>query len=400
MAEKILIEQLEQEDKEYINDTIGGCFDMEDGYLYIPLAFARKTFELPYCNIDNSESIEFLAQLRPEQTSIRSYCDDKLKKDGHAIISARPGFGKTITSLAIACTLKVKTMIVVNKLVLINQWIQSIKEFTTARVQYVKPSTKVLDPLASLYIVNAINVSKKPRVFWSSVKFLIVDEIHQIVTGVLSRSLLKFVPRYILGLSATPYRFDEYDMVIPWFFGENKIGKGLHVNHNVYIIKTGWEPRMIRYTRKGLDWSLLLTEQCEDDGRNEIVVKSCMSYPNRTWLVLVKRIVHAEKLKRKFDDAGVSCATLVGATTTFNKKCKVLIGTTSKVGVGFDHSDIDALCIAADVKNYFVQFLGRCMRKPDVSPIVIDFEDSFGTLKKHLRYRIDEYINHGGIINI
>jgi superfamily II DNA or RNA helicase len=409
MAERIALSNLEDADKEFIQTTLevhhekdgqlSECFDMDDTNLYLPLAFARTHFELETKPTEATESCQFTAQLREEQKRVYDIALRDLNVKGFSIVSARPGFGKTITALAIACSLRIKTVIVVNKLILISQWKESVANFTTATMQYVTASTKKLNESATLYVVNAINISKKPREFWSPIKFLIVDELHQIVTRVLSQALLKVVPDFSLGLSATPYRFDEYDKAIKWFFGTNPIGKRLKTQHAVTVVKTGWTPRAIRYTRKGVDWNSVLEEQCCADDRNNLIVDFCSDRPERMWLVLVKRVAHAIALAAKFEAKGIACATLVGTAVTFDKTCKVLIGTTSKIGVGFDHAAIDALCIAADVKNYFVQFLGRCMRNPDTNPIVVDFEDDYGPLRKHLAERIKEYKKHGGTVN-
>lgn len=407
MAEKIQISDIEIEDKEYIQSTleilvgktVEECFDTDETNVYLPLAFARTTFDLPIVKMSSTENIEFKAELRSEQITIYNFVVDRLKLDGHAIIAARPGFGKTITAIACACALKIKVAIVVNKLVLIKQWQNSISTFVpNAICQYVTSSTSALDEAASFYIVNAINVKKKSHKFWEPIKFLIVDELHQIVTKTLTQSLLRFVPNCILGLSATPFRFDEYDKAIKWFFGANLIGKRLNMHHSVYIIKTGWVPKAIRYTRKGVDWNSVLEEQCENVHRNNLIINACLAHPDRTFLILVKRVAHAKTLECLFQKENVRCCTLVGSAVDFDKTCKILIGTTSKIGVGFDHAAIDALCIAADVKNYFVQFLGRAMRRPEVCPIVIDFDDDYGPLNRHLAERIKEYQTHGGTI--
>lgn len=418
MAECFKLKDLKNIDKEFIQSSleiyslenhriVDECFDLDEINLYLPLAFARSQFELIQHKIKPTECINFTANLRDEQKTVYDHSVNNLQSDGYSIISAQPGFGKTITALAIACKLRVKTAIVVNKLILIDQWKESIAQFTSSsntsnvftNVQYVTSKTKKLDDAVSFYIINAINVRKKPRNFWSPIKFLIVDELHQIVTKSLSQSLLEFVPNCILGLSATPFRFDEYDKAIKWFFGEKKIGNQLYSRHSVIIVKTNWTPSIIRYTRRGkIDWNSILEQQCSSDKRNNLIISNVMKYPEKKWLILVKRVAHAINLKEKFQMYNISCSTLIGSSVTFDKQCRVLIGTTSKIGVGFNHVTLNALCIAADVKNYFIQFLGRCMRNPNVEPLVIDFADKYGPLDRHLAERIKEYKKHGGIV--
>lgn len=410
MAERIALTDLEDCDKEFIQTTLevrhdvcgefSECFDMDEDSLFLPMAFARTQFEISTrTSPEPTETASFTARLREEQERVYSLSLRNLNRDGFSIVSARPGFGKTITALAIACQLGAKTAIVVNKLILVSQWKESVKTFTTGSIQYVTAATKRLDESATFYVVNAINVTKRSREFWASIKFLVVDELHQIVTKVLSQSLLRFVPDFVLGLSATPFRFDGYDKAIKWFFGSNLIGKRLNTHHAVTVVKTDWTPKALRYTRKGVDWNSVLEEQCSSASRNDLIVDFLVARSDRMWLVLVKRVAHALSLKSKFEARGVACATLIGTAVEFDKTCNVLIGTTSKIGVGFDHAAIDALCIAADVKNYFVQFLGRCMRNPDANPIVVDFEDDYGPLRKHLAERLKEYKKHGGIVS-
>jgi superfamily II DNA or RNA helicase len=402
MASVIKIDQLNKEDKEFLQNSLDcegeEIFDIVNNEdLYIPFAFAQTNFVLDESIIKPTESMKFTGSLRPEQSIVKDY----VMNNRSTIVCSQPGFGKTITAISIACAHNVKTVVIVNKLLILDQWVNAFHTFSPeTKIQIVNPKrTHDLDDKVSVYIVNAINILKKPFAFWSNIKFVIVDELHQIVTKKLCLALLRFVPDVILGLSATPFRYDEYDQVIKWFFGENVIGEKLNRNHKYKIIKTHWIPTDVRYTRKGLDWGKILDEQANDKTRNEIIARECTNEieKGRTILVLVKRVIQADLLFEALLCNGVTnVAKLVRSDRTFDKKCNVLIGTTSKIGVGFDHAPIDCLVVAADVKNYFVQFLGRCMRSPNTIPLVLDFDDEFGVLKKHLNERLNEYKVHGG----
>ncbi len=48
-------------------------------------------------------------------------------------------------------------------------------------------------------------------------------------------------------------------------------------------------------------------------------------------------------------------ATLFGSNQKFDKNCKVLIGTSAKIGTGFDFDKLDTLLLAADVVEYYIQ---------------------------------------------
>ena len=66
-------------------------------------------------------------------------------------------------------------------------------------------------------------------------------------------------------------------------------------------------------------------------------------------------------------------------------EAKVLIGTNSKVGTGFDHPKLNTLILAADVEEYYVQYMGRIFRTKEGTPIIFDMVDNNPTLEKHFK---------------
>jgi len=405
MAEVFELDSFSIDDKIYIQDTLNcdgnEIFDIYDAMIHLPFAFARDVVnDIIHRPLIPTEDIHFTGELRKNQSSVYNYVVDKLNTDGAAIISAYPGFGKTITTISIASNFKVKTLIVVNRIMIIDQWLAAINEFSSAKATIIKPTDEHLDPNFNFYIVNSINIGKKGPLFWKDIKLLIVDELHQIITKKIIVGLLKINPDAVLGLSATPYRNDEYHKAIKWFFGKNLIGKELNQAHTYRIVYTNYIPQNIQYGFKGLDWGKILEDQAADESRNNCIVTECLTEVSKfkTVLVLVKRVNHANILDNmiKQRNPDIKVATLVRSDRVFDKQCQILIGTTSKIGVGFDHAAINCLIVAADIKNYFIQFLGRCMRNPDIIPSVVDFYDNFNILKNHLSERIKEYKNHGG----
>jgi len=386
-----------------------GCYSLEGDDLYLPFAFAHDTFELAdnkKTSYGRRDGMNFVGSLRAEQERMVSECYEKLKRNkGHIVIYPHMGFGKTIMTLKMACDAKLKTCILVNRIMLVDQWMESIKTFTTARCKFLSPDTfaaaaeEADEEDYDVYIVNAVNVSKRNRDFWSTIGTLIVDEVHQMVTREISKAFFQFTPRYVMALSATPYRFDEYHKAIGWFFGKDAIGNTLNRRHVVDYVETNFVPEII-VTPKGVDWNAVLSSQAADADRNRLIVDivtRSVRRDKRVWMILVKRVAQADALMSMFE-GDVKCATLVRSQRVFDKECDVLIGTTLKIGVGFDHKPINSLCIAADVKNYFVQFLGRCMRREDTEPYVLDVVDNFPPLRRHFEGRCQEYRRHGGIV--
>ena len=100
----------------------------------------------------------------------------------------------------------------------------------------------------------------------------------------------------------------------------------------------------------------------------------------------------------KLTEMGESVTSLLGDQQEYDEGARILIGTNSKIGTGFDHARLDTLLLAADVEEYFIQYLGRIFRRPDVEPIIFDLVDKNSILKKHFSTRKSIYIESGGKI--
>ena len=342
----------------------------------------------------------FEGELRDEQHVVKTEAISILNKKGSVILSMYCGFGKTITSINLACAIGMKTLVIVNKLVLMKQWEESINRFCpSAVVQKVTPKSKP-DASANFLIINAINTPKLSKEFFSTIGLVIVDEAHLIMAETVSKCMQSISPRYLIGLTATPYRPDGLDALLEFYFGIDKIIRELWREHLVYKVETGFEP-IVELTAQGrMNWGSVLDSQSKDKTRNELIVDIISHFKERNFLVMVKRVEQGELLEKMLLERGEDVTSLVGARQTFEVSSRILIGTCSKVGTGFDHPRLDTLLLAADVEEYFIQYLGRCMRTRDGTPIVFDIVDDNGVLKKHYNTRKKIYLKHGGKIQI
>lgn len=373
--------------------------DFDKDTLRIPFAYGRKYIVEPEPFDIKAEAKGFDGELREQQINIATKSLYMLAENGSVIISACTGAGKTVTSIYIATVLQRKTLILTNKTMLINQWAESIKKFCpTLTCQILKPKKTIKDPNATFFIANPINIPKFSKEFYNDIDVVIMDELHQLISPKGLRNLFYLQPSFLIGLSATPIRYDSYDECIPMFFGTRHVGLKLLKYHTVYTIKTNYKPPVVISPTLGLDWNAVLDGQANDMERNNLVCDIIEKLPNRNWLVLVKRIRHAELLEKILNSKGISCELLIRSKQEYDKETKVLIGTVSKVGVGFDNPKIDSLIVAADLKAYFIQSLGRCMRNPEVKPIVVDLIDDFSPLVKNYKEREKVYKEHGGTI--
>lgn len=372
----------------------------------LPFAFAHEELKLPRATRSPSSamSVEFSGNLRPEQAQAQSDVIRILNRTGSVLLCLPCGGGKTVTTIATCCMVKLKVLVVVNKLVLLKQWEDSIRAFVpTARVAILRPPSKtkknqdvVVD--ADFYLINAINIPKLGASTFRDIRCLVLDEVHLLMAERLSELTHYIHPRYLIGLSATPYRLDGLNKLLDLLFGSDRVVRVQKREHIVCKVDTGFKPAMELTRANKINWSSVLESQASDPGRNELIVQLVKKNHDRCILILVKRIAQGEHLAARLVEEGESVASLLGASQTFDKSARVLIGTTQKVGVGFDHPKLDSLILACDLKDYFVQYLFRVFRRPDVKPVIFDLVDDNHLLKQHYRSREKVYIENGGVI--
>lgn len=339
--------------------------------------------------------VKFTGTLRDEQKTVKKNALKILNKQCSVILSMPCGFGKTITSINIATTIKKQTVVIVNKIVLLKQWEQSIRDFCPDAVIDIIKTKKEWNTKADFLLVNAQNLVKINPTMLSKIGVVIVDELHMVLAETLFRALQCIQPRYLIGLSATAYRNDEMEKLIGWYFGTTKIEKKLYREHMVYKVNTGFKPVIEKNIMGTVNWGKVLDSQSQCEKRNNMIVNIVNKFKNRNFLILVKRIYQGEYLLSKL---GKEATSLLGTQQEYNKHARVLIGTCQKVGTGFDHKKLDSLIIASDLKDYFIQYLGRIFRTTKGIPLVFDLVDDYSVLKKHWMERRKIYIEHGGTI--
>lgn len=374
-------------------------FTIQGNNIVLPFAYGVRGIKLKRPPRDNYPPINvtFEGVPRPEQEEVLAEAKQYLNKSGSVIVSGFPGFGKTMCAINLCCFMRFRTLFIVNKIVLMQQWKESIIKFCpNAVVQILKPNSKKQD--ADFYIINAQNVEKMGKHYFSDIGALVIDEAHMIMAETLSRCMQYIFPRYLIGLTATPYRPDGLDILLTLYFGQNKIIRELHRRHTAYRVSTGFKPT-VKYMENGrVNWGIVLDSQANDLERNELIVKLLKHFPDRNFLVLVKRISQGEHLVCRLEEEGEDVTSLLGTAQEFEVNARILIGTSGKIGVGFDHARLDALLLAADVEEYFIQYLGRVFRTKEVEPIILDLVDKNPILEKHFRTRRDIYVRHGGVV--
>jgi superfamily II DNA or RNA helicase len=110
------------------------CYIETKNKLYIPKNYGIKKYGFPKLSLNYigkswEHTIEFKGELFPNQIEPVNKLIDACHHNGGGILSLATGAGKTISAIYTLSQLKMKTLIVVNKITLMKQWENEINQF-------------------------------------------------------------------------------------------------------------------------------------------------------------------------------------------------------------------------------------------------------------------------------
>lgn len=363
------------------------AYHIEDEYIYVPFSYGVMELKAPRQSRKSYDTInvEFKGVLRDNQKIVKNEAVSLLNKNGSVIISCYPGFGKSSMGIFLASKIGLRTLIITKGLVLLEQWKKAIEQFcpmASINILTVK-NFKKIHSLPDFCIINAQNVEKIPREFFGHFGTVICDEIHVLVAPVLCKSLFYVSPRYLIGLSATPYRSDGLEILLDLFFGKEKIHRKLYREHFLYKVNTGLVPD-VEYGVNGLNWESVLMAQASNKDRNELIIKMTQHFKERGFLILCKRKDQAKYFIARFEELKENFDYLMEDKSSIKTGSRILIAILQKCGLGWDcPENINTLVVASDLEEYYYQYLGRVLMRSKETPWIFDLVDEMHTLLQH-----------------
>ena len=274
---------------------------------YVPHYYGVENFGKPkQYKIKEGDDInlEFNGTLRDYQEPVVNkfinHCTDA--GFGGGLLELYCAWGKTSGSLYILSKLKKKTLVIVHKEFLMNQWIERIQQFLPeARVGKIQgPVIDVVDKDIVLCMLQSLISKDYDPLLFDQFGFTIIDEVHHISSQTFSNSLFKVVTKYMLGLSATMNRKDGTTNVFKMFLG-NVIYKAEKKNeHLVEVRAVTYKVDDDEFNETILDYrgqpqnSSMISKLCEYNRRTEFIIKvlcDFISVDN-----VDKEIMHTHKL--------------------------------------------------------------------------------------------------------
>ena len=389
---------------------------------YLPKHYGIQKFGKPLENHNDSGlpiTIEFAGSLRDYQINIvNTYMTNIQNGNYGGLLEIGCGQGKTIMALNILSKLKVKTLVIVHKEFLMNQWIERISQFLpTARVGKIQGQTiDIENKDIVLGMLQSLSMKTYPEDTFSSFGFTIVDETHHIGAEVFVRSLFQVTTKYMLGLSATMTRKDGLTKVFKLFIGDIVYKHIDNQQHNVLVnVHTFSTPdedfnNIILNFQGQPQYSSMISKISNFAPRSDFIIEilkhSLKNNPNQQVIILTNNksmlnyLYDAIKHHNVADSSvGYYIGGMKEAELKKSEEYKIILATYAMAAEALDIKTLTTL-IMASPKTDVTQSIGRILRTKHTQPTVIDIADTHDVFQNQLKKRITYYKKQNYTVHI
>ncbi len=259
---------------------------------YVPRYYGEEAFGPPQ-EIKIPEgldiAVEYAGKLRDYQAPVvKKYLDYVLaQKSASGLLELPCAWGKTSGSLYILSQIKKKTLVIVHKEFLMNQWVERIQQFIPgARIGRIQGQViDIEDKDIVLCMLQSLVLKDYPDSTFETFGFTILDEVHHISSQSFSNALFKIVTKYMLGLSATMERKDGTTDVFKMFLGQVIHKAVRNTEENVVTIKClQYKSDDPVFNEVILDYkgnpqsASMISKLCETGHRTDFIIKMLIDY--------------------------------------------------------------------------------------------------------------------------
>jgi len=312
----------------------------------------------------------------------------------------------TVMSIKIVSILAKKTLIVVHKEFLLNQWIERIQEFMpTARIGRIQGP--VFDSEGKDIVIGMLQTlydREFPEGAFDDFGLTIVDEVHRIGSCQFSKALLRIQTPYMLGVTATLERKDGLTKVIHHFIGPTVYSDpaGLQSDDGSVLVRgiefISHDPefnQVVTDFRGNTQFSTMITKLCNHEPRIQFLVQTLTGLVHETPDAQILVLGHNRCLLVSIHDALVAGNVATVGYYLGGMKQQALEASTEKqiilasyamASEGFDHKNLSILVMITP-KTDIIQSVGRIFRQKHARPLIVDIVDKHDTFQNQWRKR-------------
>ena len=277
-----------------------------DKKLYIPRYYGDEIFG-PAAQYKLTEGVDidlqFNGSLRDYQVPVINKYLEYVQGSGGGLLELFCAWGKTSGSLYILSKLKKRTIVIVHKEFLMNQWIERIQQFLpTAKIGKIQGQIIDIDGKdIVLCMLQSLVLKEYPSSIFDSFGLTIIDEVHHISSETFSNALFKVVTKYMLGLSATMNRKDGTTKVFKMFLGPVVHKAEKKADNNVQIRAVTYKTTDDDFNETVLDFkgqpqiSSMISKLCTYNRRTEFIIKLLTDFIEVD--TVEKNVIEAHKIE-------------------------------------------------------------------------------------------------------
>lgn len=365
-------------------------------------------------------SVEFQGDLTKEQTEVSKV----LLKYDCGVIAAATAFGKTVIGAWLVSEKKVSTLIIVNRVQLLDQWKERLMTFLKVdrdSIGEIGGGKNKRTGIIDIALIQSLNTKGEVKEYVSEYGQVIVDECHHIAAFGYEQVPKSVKSKYVYGLTATPIRRDGHHPIIFMQCGPIIYKKSTKDMQNFSLIKHIVVPIHTDFQYRGIDIQQKASIQeiyaviAEDEQRNSRIFNDVLNAleEGRYPILLTERTVHLDYFENKFKGFVKNVITLRGGMGKKQRlraedqiksikdgEERLILATGRYIGEGFDDPRLDTLFLVMPVswKGTLQQYAGRLHRSYDSKKKVIIYDyvdDKVPMLLKMYNRRVNGYKNMG-----
>jgi len=386
----------------FVKENTFPAYRESDKKIYIPRYFGENLFgKAKIIKITEGIDIEltFNGTLRDYQVPIVETYLAHVKNGEGGLLELYCGAGKTDLTINIISCLQKKTLIIVHKEFLMNQWIERInKYYPNARIGKIQGQVIDIDNKdIVIAMLQSLSMKDYPTTLFDSFGFTIIDEVHHISSEVFSCALFKLVTKYMLGLSATMNRKDGTTKVFKMFLGEVVYKLERSKDENVIVRGITFKTNDEEFNELELDFrgqtaaSKMLSKICNYNRRSDFIIKvlkdMIIENPKQQVMIIAsyKNILNYmfEAIKHhNICSVGYYVGGMKESALKESESKQVVLATYSMAAEGLDIKSLSTLFMITPMTN-IEQSVGRILRqKHEFEPIVVDIIDSHDNFQR------------------
>jgi superfamily II DNA or RNA helicase len=302
------------------------------------------------------------------------------------IICAPTAFGKTAVAAWLIAQRKVNTLVIVHRQQLLDQWRARLSTFlnlTEDSIGQIGAGKTKRSGNLDVAVFQSLQRKGEVRDLVADYGQVVVDECHHVSAFTFEQVLKQVKARYILGLTATPFRKDGHHPIITMQCGPirfnlsaRKAAETSPFVHRVITRQTNFLPPPVATELSIQELYAAMMPQPE---RNRLIVRDVEDEVRlgRSPLVLSGRTDHVEHLASMVSSSVAKVFVLRGGmgkkqrreiaeavSAVPDSEPRIIVATGSYIGEGFDDPRLDTLFLAMPIswKGTLQQYVGRLHR--------------------------------------